>query len=334
MTFPPVEKLFEGIRAGDRAMLARGITLVESAQANHREPAQTLLDACLPLSGKAIRVGITGAPGVGKSTFIEAFGTRLVSSGNRRVAVLAYDPASERTGGSILGDKTRMTRLATHPNAFVRPAPGKRRSGGIGGGTRQSTILCEAAGYDTIFVETVGSGQAETIVCDMVDFLMLLTLPGSGDELQGVKRGIMEQADMVILTKEDAHSPKVMRLEARRMKTALRLFPPKESDWTPPVHTCSAQEETGLDIIRKDMGDYERLVKTSGYLAVRRHRQIGCWLRETFEARLLDAVRADARVTRLLEEYEEQAARHEIAVTAAADLLLKAFREGGEREQE
>ncbi len=326
--FPSVEKLFEGIRAGDRVMLARGITLVESAHADHRELAKALLEACLPMSGKASRIGITGAPGVGKSTFIEAFASRLISSENRRVAVLAYDPASERTGGSILGDKTRMTRLASDPNAFVRPAPGKRQAGGIGGGTRQSIILCEAAGYDTVFVETVGSGQAETRVSDMVDFLMLLTLPGSGDELQGVKRGVMEEADMVVLVKEDANSPKVMRLEARRMKTALRLFPPKESDWTPPVHTCSAQEETGLDIIRKDLGDYEQLVRTSGYLEKRRRRQIGSWLRETLEARLLDAVRADERVNRLLEEYEEQAARHETGVTAAVDILLKAFLEG------
>ena len=332
MTFPPLEELFEGIRVGNRAMLARGITLVESAQTGRRELAQTLLDACLPLSGKAIRVGISGAPGVGKSTFIEAFGTRLVSSENRRVAVLAYDPASERTGGSILGDKTRMTRLARHPNAFVRPTPGKRRSGGVGGATRQSIVLCEAAGYDTIFVETVGSGQAETKVSDMVDFLMLLTLPGSGDELQGVKRGVMEEADMVVLTKEDAHSTKAIRLEARRMKAALRLFPARESDWTPSVYTCSAQEESGLDIISKDLGDYEQLVKTSGYLEKRRRRQIGCWLRETLDAHLFDAVRADPRVSSLLAEYEEQAARHEIGVTEAADLLLKAFREGSERQ--
>ncbi|MXW63441.1 MAG: methylmalonyl Co-A mutase-associated GTPase MeaB [Bacteroidetes bacterium SB0662_bin_6] len=330
MTFPSAEELFEGIRDRDRVMLARGITLVESTHADHWEQAKALLDICLPLSGKASRIGITGAPGVGKSTFIEAFASRLISSENRRVAVLAYDPASERTGGSILGDKTRMTRLSNHPKAFVRPAPGKRQAGGIGGGTRQSIILCEAAGYDTVFVETVGSGQAETRVSDMVDFLMLLTLPGSGDELQGVKRGVMEEADMVILTKEDAHSPKAVRLGARHMKTALRLFPPKESDWTPPVHTCSAQEETGLDIIRKDLADYEQLVRTSGYLEARRRRQIGSWLRETFDARLLETVRADAGVSRLLEEYEEQAARHEIAVTAAVDLLLKAFLEGGE----
>ena len=331
MIFPSLEKLFEGIRAGDRVMLARGITLMESTHADHRGLAKALLEACLPLSGKASRIGITGAPGVGKSTFIEAFANRLISSEDRRVAVLAYDPASERTGGSILGDKTRMTRLASHANAFVRPTPGKRQAGGIGNGTRQSIILCEAAGYDTVFVETVGSGQAETRISDMVDFLLLLTLPGSGDELQGVKRGVMEEADMVVLTKEDAHSPKIMRLEARRMKTALRLFPPKESDWTPPVHTCSAQEETGLDIIRKELGDYEQLVRTSGYLEKRRRRQIGSWLRETLDARLLDAVRADAGVNRLLEEYEEQAARHEIAVTAAVDILLKAFLEGDEK---
>ncbi len=332
MIFPPVEELFEGVRNGDRAMLARGITLMESARPDHRERAKALLDACLPLSGTAIRIGITGAPGTGKSTFIESLGVRLAMRENRRVAVLAYDPASERTGGSILGDKTRMTRLATHPNAFVRPAPGKRRAGGIGDGTRQSIILCEAAGYDTVFVETVGSGQAETTVSDMVDLLMLLTLPGSGDELQGVKRGVMEEADIVVFTKEDAHAPKAMRLDARRMKAALRLFPPKESGWTPTVHTCSAQKESGLDMIRKDMREYERLVKSSEYLARRRRKQIGCWLRETLEARLLETARADASVNRLLEEYEKRAARREIAVTAAADLVLKAFLEREERE--
>ncbi len=331
MTFPPLKELLEGIRAGDRTMLARGITLMESAHVDHRELANALLDACLPLSGKASRIGVTGAPGVGKSTFIEAFGNRLIASENRRVAVLAYDPVSERTGGSILGDKTRMTRLASNPNAFVRPAPGKWRSGGIGGGTRQSIVLCEAAGYDTIFVETVGAGQAEARVSNMVDFLILLTLPGSGDELQGVKRGVMEQADMVVLTKEDAYSPRVVRLAARRMKAALRLFPARESDWTMPVYTCSAREKIGLDIIRKDLGDYEQIVETSGYLEKRRQRQIGCWLRETLDARLLDAVRADAKVNRLLEEYEEQAAQHEIGVAEAADVLLKAFMKGGRR---
>lgn len=326
MIFPPVEKLFEGIRDGDRALLARGITLMESAHPDHRKRARALLDACLPLSGTAIRIGITGAPGVGKSTFIESLGVRLVVNENRRVAALAYDPASERTGGSILGDKTRMTRLAAHPNAFVRPAPGKRRAGGVGDGTRESIILCEAAGYDTVFVETVGSGQAETTVSDMVDFLMLLTLPGSGDELQGVKRGVMEQAEIVVFTKEDAHTPKAMRLEARRMKSALRLFPLKESGWIPTVHTCSAQKESGLDMIRKDMREYERLVKSSEYLARRRRKQIASWLCETLEARLLETVRADASVNRLLKEYEERAARREIAVAAAADLVLKAFR--------
>lgn len=327
MIFPPAEKIFKGVRAGDRVMLARGITLVESTHADHWERAKALLDACLPLSGKASRIGITGAPGAGKSTFIDVFGSRLISVEKRRVAVLACDPASERTGGSILGDKTRMTRLASNPHAFVRPAPGTRQTGGIGGGTRQSIILCEAAGYDTIFVETVGAGQAETMVSDMVDFLMLLTLPGSGDELQGVKRGVMEHADMVVFTKEDAHSTKAVRLGARHMKTALRLFPPRESEWTPSVHTCSAQEETGLDIIRKDLRDYEQLVRNSGYLAVRRRRQTGCWLRQAFDTRLLETVRTDTRANRLLEEYEEKAARNEIGVTAAVDILLKAFLE-------
>ena len=310
-------------------MLARGITLMESAHIRHRERAEALLEACLPLSGKAIRIGIAGSPGVGKSMFIEALGARMVASEHRRLAVLAYDPASERTGGSILGDKTRMVRLSAHPNAFVRPAPGKRRAGGIGDGTRQSIILCEAAGYDTVFVETVGSGQAETSVSHMVDFLMLLTLPGSGDELQGVKRGVMEEADMVIFTKEDAHTTKVMRLEARRMKAALHLFPLKESGWSPTVHTCSAHTESGLEMICKDMLEYERMATSSDYLARRRRKQVGSWLRETLEARLLEALRTDEEVARLLETGEERAARREISVAAATDRILKAFL-GGE----
>lgn len=310
-------------------MLGRGITLAESSEARSRERAEALLEACLPFSGKAIRFGVAGAPGVGKSAFIEALGMQMVDVENRRVAVLAYDPASERTGGSILGDKTRMTRLAAHPNAFVRPSPGKRRAGGVGDGTRQSIILCEAAGYDTVFVETVGSGQAETAVSDMVDFLALLTLPGSGDELQGVKRGVMERADMVVFTKEDAHPPEKIRLDVRRMKAALRLFPPKESGWTPSVRACSARNESGLDAIRKEMRNYERLVESSEYLARRRRRQIGCWLRETLETRLLEALRADGETARMLETCEARAARREISVGAAADQVLKAFLEGG-----
>lgn len=262
----------EGILKGDRVILSRAITLIESANPDHFEMAQAIIERCLPHSGNSLRIGITGVPGVGKSTFIESFGTMLTGMGHK-LAVLAIDPSSERTKGSILGDKTRMETLSVDPHAFIRPSPSGSTLGGVARKTRETIILCEAAGFDVILVETVGVGQSETVVKSMVDFFLLLMLAGAGDELQGIKRGIMEMADGLIINKADGdNKAKAVGAQAQ-YRAALKLFPKNESQWDVPVEVCSALEGYAIDKVWKMILQYEALTKENGYFEKNRTEQ-------------------------------------------------------------
>ena len=270
-------KLAQQITEGNRTVLGQGITLLESTLPEHEKQAQDLITACLPHSGKSIRVGVTGVPGVGKSTFIEAFGKILTSQG-KKVAVLAIDPTSERTQGSILGDKSRMHELAANKNAFIRPSPSSGTLGGIANKTRESIILCEAAGYDIILIETVGVGQSETSVSNLVDFFLLLMLAGAGDELQGIKRGIMELADALIITKSDGDNITHSKNAALAYKRALHLFPAMENGWTPQVSTCSALENIGVLEIFENINKFDTQMIISGWKNENRKKQNIYWL--------------------------------------------------------
>ena len=262
----------EGILKGDRVILSRAITMIESANPDHFEMAQAIIERCLPHSGNSLRVGITGVPGVGKSTFIESFGTMLTGMGHK-LAVLAIDPSSERTKGSILGDKTRMEALSVDPNAFIRPSPSGSTLGGVARKTRESIVLCEAAGFDVILVETVGVGQSETVVKSMVDFFLLLMLAGAGDELQGIKRGIMEMADGLIINKADGDNKAKAAGAQAQYRAALKLFPKNENQWTVPVEICSALEGFAIDKVWNMILQYEALTKANGYFEKNRTEQ-------------------------------------------------------------
>jgi LAO/AO transport system kinase len=285
---PELGSLTEGVLAGDRTTLARAITLVESTLPEHRALARHLVDRLMPHTGRSYRIGITGVPGVGKSTFIEAFGLRLLAEQGRRVAVLAVDPSSGRSGGSILGDKTRMPELSNHPAAFVRPSPSSCSLGGVARKTRETILLCEAAGFDTVLIETVGVGQSETAVRGMVDFFLLLMLAGAGDELQGIKRGIMEMCDGLAITKADGDNERHADGARAAYKSALHLFPAAESGWTSAVTTCSAVTGRGLDSVWEMLADYERAVRARGYWEQQRREQLRTWMRDTIEQELLD----------------------------------------------
>ncbi len=267
-----VDEYVEGIRAGNRVILSRAITLIESVNPLHQQMAQQVIERCLPFAGNSLRIGITGVPGVGKSTFIESFGTHLTSCG-KNIAVLAIDPSSERSKGSILGDKTRMEKLSTDPHAFIRPSPSGSTLGGVARKTRETITLCEAAGFDVIIVETVGVGQSETVVKSMVDFFLLLMLSGAGDELQGTKRGIMEMADALDINKADGDNVHPAELARVRYQSALRLFPKNESGWDVPVATCSAIEHKDIDKIWLTMLQYEQLTKSNGFFQKNRSEQ-------------------------------------------------------------
>ena len=269
--------LAEQILKGDRAALGQGITLLESTLPEHKKEVQELLTTCLPHSGKSIRVGVTGVPGVGKSTFIEVFGKLLTSQG-KKVAVLAIDPTSEQTQGSILGDKSRMHGLSANKNAFIRPSPSSGTLGGVANKTRESIILCEAAGYDIILIETVGVGQSETTASNLVDFFLLLMLAGAGDELQGIKRGIMELADGLIINKADGDNITNAKNAALAYKRSLHLFPAMENGWTPQVSICSALEKTGIDKIWNTITTYDSQMGTSGWKNENREKQNIYWL--------------------------------------------------------
>lgn len=275
----PAGDYVAGILAGDRSVLGQAITVIESALAEHQDMAREIIRACLPHSGNSVRVGITGVPGVGKSTFIEALGKNITGRG-KKLAVLAIDPSSERSGGSILGDKTRMEDLSADPHAFIRPSPSGGSLGGVAGKTRESIILCEAGGYEVIFIETVGVGQSETVVHSMVDFFLLLMLAGAGDELQGIKRGIMEMADAIAITKADGSNRENAERARSEFQNALHLFPAPESGWIPGVVCCSALENSGLDEIWAMIGEYMELTDRNNYFSKRRARQSRYWMYE------------------------------------------------------
>ncbi|GAB2561087.1 methylmalonyl Co-A mutase-associated GTPase MeaB [Spirosoma aerophilum] len=287
----PASHYVTGILAGDRLVLSQAITLVESRRADDQAIAQEVLDAVLPRSGQSVRIGITGVPGVGKSTFIEAFGTYLTSLGHR-LAVLTVDPTSQRSRGSLLGDKTRMESLSMNPGAYIRPSPAGDSLGGVGHRTRETMLLCEAAGFDIILVETVGVGQSETVVHGMVDFFLLLMLAGAGDELQGMKRGIMELADALAITKADGDNQVHAKRARIEYQNALHLFPPTGSNWFPPVLTCSAITGEGIEDVWKTIQEHQHLTIQNSFRSLRRQEQQLTWfrtlLRQALENRFYD----------------------------------------------
>ena len=275
----PAGEYIEGILSGDRSILGQAITVIESSLPEHKDIAREIIQGCLPHSGKSVRIGITGVPGVGKSTFIEALGKNITGRG-KKLAVLAIDPSSERSGGSILGDKTRMEDLSADPLAFIRPSPSGGSLGGVARKTRESILLCEAGGYDVIFIETVGVGQSETVVHSMVDFFLLLMLAGAGDELQGIKRGIMEMADTIAITKADGSNKDKAERARSEYQNALHLFPASESGWIPSVVCSSALENSGLDEIWDMIGEYLEMTRRNNYFITRRARQARYWMYE------------------------------------------------------
>ncbi|WP_225845767.1 methylmalonyl Co-A mutase-associated GTPase MeaB [Streptomyces sp. HPF1205] len=319
----------KGVLDGKRALVARAITLVESTRPQHRALAQQLLTRLLPHGGNARRIGVSGVPGVGKSTFIDAFGTMLTGLGHR-VAVLAVDPSSTRTGGSVLGDKTRMERLAVDPRAFVRPSPSAGTLGGVAKATRESILVMEAAGYDVVLVETVGVGQSETTVADMVDSFLLLALARTGDQLQGIKKGVLELADVIAVNKADGPHERDARSAARELAGALRLMHGKDAFWTPPVLTCSARESTGLDAVWERLERHRTLLDSTGRLAARRRDQQVEWTWTMVRDDLLDRLHRDPAVRSLAPVLEQRVRNGELTATAAAERILDAF--GGRRQ--
>lgn len=321
-------ELLAGVRAGDRGVLARAITLAESTLPEHHALAASVLTELMPHTGKAIRVGITGVPGVGKSTFIEELGTRLTAS-EQRVAVLAIDPTSSRTGGSILGDKTRMNRLSNDPRAFVRPSPTGGTLGGVAARTREAMLLCEAAGFDVVLVETVGVGQSETVVADMTDFFCVLMLAGAGDELQGIKRGLMELADLIAVNKADGDNAPRAERAAHDYRSAIRTLHPCDANWVPPVLTCSAVEGSGIDEIWRAVIHHRTARLASGALETRRRGQRLRWMWDLLDDRLLQVLRTHPDVARALPETEAAVQAGALPPTTAARRLIAAFTGAG-----
>jgi LAO/AO transport system kinase len=322
--------LARAVRTGDRRALARAITLVESTRPDHRARATEVLESLMASTGRSIRLGISGAPGVGKSTFIEALGGYVIERGNR-VAVLAVDPSSNLSGGSILADKTRMERLARREEAFIRPSPAGRTLGGVARRTREALLLCEAAGFDVILVETVGVGQSETMVADMTDLLLLLLQPGGGDDLQGIKRGIVELADLVVVNKADGELQAAARRTAGDYAHALPLLRRRSPDWTVPVDTCSALTGEGISEIWEHVERYRELKEANGELAGRRAEQARTWLWSETSEDLLTALREDPGVREELPALEEAVKKGGIPPTRAAQRLLEVFLGKGER---
>ena len=318
-----VSEYVEGVLAGDRAILAQAITLLESTLPSDRELAEAITDRLLPASGKSVRVGITGVPGVGKSTFIEALGTHLTDGLGEKVAVLAVDPSSPLSGGSILGDKTRMPKLSVNPRAFIRPSPARGALGGVAQRTREAMLVCEAAGYENIIVETVGVGQSETLVATMVDFFLLLLLPGAGDELQGIKRGIIELTDLVAINKADGDNRRRAELAQREFGRALALFPPPPSGWTPTVVTCSALTGVGVPEIWDVVRQYCAATRASGCFDRRRREQNREWMHELIRQGLRERFLSDPAVQRKLAELERAVSEGTVTSLRAARELLE-----------
>lgn len=321
---PTSDELIRGILNNNRTSLSRAITLVESTNPEHTEKANEVIKSCLPHSGKSIRIGITGVPGVGKSTFIEAFGKHLTSLG-KKVAVLAVDPSSSLSHGSILGDKTRMEELVKDENAFIRPSASGDTLGGVARKTRESIILCEAAGFDTIIIETVGVGQSETAVHGMVDFFLLLKIAGAGDELQGIKRGIMEMADAVVINKADGDNIKKANLAKVEFNRALHLFPPKKSVWHPKVTTCSAVTGEGISEIWETISAYFKMTNKTGYFQEKRKEQNQFWMMETINEQLKNDFYNRPGIIQLLDTTKKAVQNNEMSPFAAAHLLLEKY---------
>jgi LAO/AO transport system kinase len=319
------ERLARSLREGDRRSLARAITLVESTRPDHRAEASELLTQLLPHTGNSTRLGITGTPGSGKSTFIEALGLHLTGRGHR-VAVLAVDPSSARTGGSILGDKTRMEELTRDPNAFIRPTPTGGTLGGVARRTREALLLCEAAGFDVVVVETVGVGQSEVAVGGMVDCFLLLLAPGGGDELQGIKRGVVELADLVVVNKADGELRAAAEAAAADYATALHLLRPRTAVWSPPVVVCSALEGRGIDDVWKAVEAFRAALEPTGELARRRAAQATDWMWSEVTETVLEGLRRDERVAALVADLEQRVADGAMTPGAAATRILDAYR--------
>jgi len=321
---PPVDikALTKHLRAGSRAALARAITLIESRRGDHQAAARDLVQALLSETGKAIRVGITGSPGVGKSTTIDVLGMYLIERGHK-VAVLAVDPSSARTGGSILGDKTRMARLSASENAYIRPSPASGTLGGVAAKTREAMLLCEAAGFDVVLVETVGIGQSETAVCDMTDFFLALMLPGAGDELQGIKKGLIELADMIAVSKADGDNIKRANLAAAEYRGALHILSPRSEHWHPPVLTYSAMTGTGIDTLWQKILDHRTAMNASGDFAARRRQQQVKWMWSMLEQRMMARLRADAGIRAKVKKIEAEVADGRITPSLAAEQIAE-----------
>lgn len=319
-----VDEFMNGILAHSITTLSQAITLVESNLPQHAVMAQQLIERCLPHAGKSVRIGLTGVPGVGKSTFIESLGKTITAKGHK-LAVLAIDPSSERSKGSILGDKTRMETLSTDANAFIRPSPSAGSLGGVARKTRETIILCEAAGFDVIFIETVGVGQSETAVHSMVDFFLLLMLAGAGDELQGIKRGIMEMADIIAINKADGNNKDKAKLARAEYQNALHLFPPAESGWTPQAVTCSALEKSGLIDIWESITQYVEFTQKNGYFDFRRNQQAKYWMYETINEDLKKHFYTNSVIQADIEKIEADVTSNKLSSFVAAQQLLDIY---------
>lgn len=319
-----VKEYVQGILEGNRVVLSRAITLIESTRTDHHEMAQEIIAACLPHAEASVRVGVTGTPGVGKSTFIEALGKHVTDTGHR-IAVLAIDPTSQVTRGSILGDKTRMAALSTNENAFIRPSPAGDSLGGVARKTREAIVLCEAAGYDIVLVETVGVGQSETAVHSMVDFFLLLLLPGAGDELQGIKRGIVEMADLIAVNKADKDKLKLAQQAKREYKNALHLYPPKSNGWIPEVLTCSALEGTGIREIWETIQTYKTATQTNNFWQENRKRQAKFWLYESIKNDLSNSFFSNKKIKHTLSRVEADVAAGRLSPFKGAEELMRLF---------
>lgn len=319
-----INQYIDGIITGNRTILSRAITLVESNLPEHSVLAQEIIEKCLPYIGNSLRIGITGVPGAGKSTFIETFGNYVITKGHK-LAVLAIDPSSEKSKGSILGDKTRMETLSSNENSFIRPSPSAGSLGGVARKTRESILLCEAAGFDIIFVETVGVGQSETAVHSMVDFFLLLMLAGAGDELQGIKRGIMEMADMIAITKADGSNVEKAQRASAEYRSALHLYPKSESGWDPRVLTCSAIENKGISEIWENISEYCQLTQKNNYFKGRRQKQAQYWMYETINEQLKTRFYNNPEIKIMIESLELNVLNDQISPFIAAQKIIETY---------